>query len=110
MCSLRVTSPSIWAPLGVAGELWRGLGRLGGALGELKLRNTHICGSNEGSRDQLANAGWAQGDRKETAGRVQGGVEYGSKGDLKSAGVPRRRILTLKHLSKKRRFKHEDIN
>ena len=72
MCSLGVTWADIGGPLGVAGGLWGGLGRLGGALGGLKLRNTHICESNEGSGDQLASPRWPQVDRKETAGRPQG--------------------------------------
>ena len=53
MGSLGVTWADIWGPLGVAGGLWGGLGRLGGALGGLKLQNTHICGSSEGSGGRL---------------------------------------------------------
>ena len=53
MCSLGVNWAVIWGPLGVAGGLWGGLGRLGRATGGLKLQNTYICGSNEGSGGRL---------------------------------------------------------
>ena len=43
MGSLGVTWADIGCPLGVVGGLRGGLGRLGGAMGGLKLQNTHIC-------------------------------------------------------------------
>ena len=55
MGSLGVTRADIGCPLGVVGGLRGGLGRLGGAMGGLKLQNTHICEASEGSGDQLTN-------------------------------------------------------
>ena len=43
MGSLGVTWADIGCPLGVVGGLRGGLGRLGGAMGGLKLQNIHIC-------------------------------------------------------------------
>ena len=43
MGSLEVTWADIGCPLAVVGGLRGGLGRLGGAMGGLKLQNIHIC-------------------------------------------------------------------
>ena len=104
-------SCALWGSLGrTLGALWVSLGGFGGVLGGLvghwgglKLRNTHICESNEGSGDQLASPRWPQVDRKETARRPQGGCGSSgerSKGKHTLAKCPRGQNSTFKHLSK----------
>ena len=72
MGSLGVTWADIGCPLGVVGGLRGGLGRLGGAMGGLKLQNTHIQSLRAfhragqwGMGKLTGNGGWTRGNCQE---------------------------------------------
>ena len=86
MCSLGVTWADIGGPLGVAGGLWGGLGRLGGAMGGLKLQNIHICEAKTDPGTKSRGAGRHQGCTKDAPGMHQGCTEWEVWGVCKGQG------------------------
>ena len=79
MGSLGVTWADIGCPLGVVGGLRGGLGRLGGAMGGLKLQNTHICETKKSPGNQVKG-------RREAPGMHQGCTEWEVWGVCKGQG------------------------
>ena len=75
MGSLGVTWADIGCPLGVVGGLRGGLGRLGGAMGGLKLQNTHICEAKTHPVTKSMGASIHQGCTKDAPGMHQGYTE-----------------------------------
>ena len=73
MGSLGVTWADIGCPLGVVGGLRGGLGRLGGAMGGLKLQNIHICEAKTDPGTKSRGAGRHQGCTKDAPNGKYGG-------------------------------------